>query len=306
VLDERRRKWFAAFGASMMGGGAGGIPDEVAKLDIFSVVGSIPWTKDPAATFITIVLMAPGAGGASGGRGASSILGGGGGCGGSVHFYAFDAAFLGATGTVVIPAGGAGGLGRATDGAGLIGSAGGDTSFTDSNGFTFAVPSGTPGTPTAGGTPPTGLYNLGPGNGGTPSIAGVGKGGGPSLAPGGCAGGSLTAGAVAGAGGDITRVAGFMSLYATILGGAGSAVGNGAPGGAGFQATAIVLLPSFANFNSGAGGGGASSFAGGNGGAGADGPFPGGGGGGGGACISGTSGKGGDGSRGYACIVQFL
>lgn len=274
------------------GGGGGGTPIDV---QVFTSSGT--WTK-PAGSPVTTrpACIGGGAGGASGRRGAAGTArsGGGGGQGGGWSDRVIFSSLLGATETVTIGAGGAGGAAVASnDTNGLPGTIGGNSTFGSwvsargggpalavgavnaaaqqaSNGGTFGG-QGAGTNVTGAGIVPTRALGVAPGGGG--------------------AGGSISTADVVLAAGD-----GAAPGFGGPSTGGGVSGGTTAAGGAGASSSTGDTL------GGGGGGGGAASitqvgFAGGVGG------FPGGGGGGGGASLNGfASGAGGAGWSGV-CIV---
>jgi hypothetical protein len=316
---------------SASGAGSGAV-----KITTFTMSGT--FTKDTGSKMIDYYIWSAGGGGGSGGR-HSSIAGGGGG-GGVIGYtvYSLPSVFVGATETVTIGAGGAGGAAiTANNTAGHQGAEAGHSEF----GTTHIV---------AGGraiysTPPFNFWGGGGGNiGSSPGTASGGDGGaalyyfsgsaaspfpptlpqigdsgaagsvtGGSNAPtlfqfgaatgGGGAGGINVATATAGGNGGIvgnpsSQVSGF-SLVTYGSAAAGGAAGvNGADG-----ADALTNCP-WMTGGFGAGGGGGHATAPGHGG---DGGFPGAGGGGGGGVLNGNnSGAGGNGGDGQIIIIEYL
>jgi hypothetical protein len=276
-------------------------------VDVQTFTASGTWTKPSGVTFVIVEAIGAGGGGAAGYRQAASTnrFGGGGGSSGIRVLRHFLASDLGATETVTIGAGGAGGTAHASDSQSTNppGSDGGNTTFGshvtahggegapsnsggDAENQTDSVQVGTSGNTrlaqpgsiaTDGGNGAAGA-----GQAGSASHEGPGGGGG---AGGVDTGNSEGAGAAGGAGRD-------ASLTTMSLGGGGGA-GGAAGGTAGTNGT---------GFDGGGGGGGNAS---GGGGAGGDGSQGGGGGGAGGGTNGVTGGDGGDGGDGWVRVISW-
>lgn len=298
-------------------------------IQIFTTSGS--WTKPSGCLFVRIIAIGPGGGGGGGARTVLTSLssGGGGGGGGSVHDVTLPCTSLGASETVTIATGGAGGTGSTTNAvAGGNGASGsGTTSFGSwakgypgggGAGGQLAANSGGGGG--AGAAPAGAATGAGGGTAGSGSIYGVAGGGGAAgvanLATG---GGGSGAGNVSGAAG----LGGGQSTKGTAGGGSGGGVdaaGTQRSGGAsGYVSNVAVVAAGGAGaggngstttgqdafeIGGGAGSGGATNAAGagGNGGTGVRGS----GGGGGGSAIGGNGGTGGTGGSGQITVTAFF
>jgi hypothetical protein len=265
--------------------------------DIYATVATATWTKPSWATKITLECVGGGGGGGSGRRGAAGTVrcGGGGGGGGAYAFAEFSAADLGATLSVTILAGGAGGAAATADDTNGNGGTAGQTAFIRSADLSVThirVPGG------------------GAGGAGTAS-AGAGGGTAAGMFPGGNGTSASTTGLVGAAGGNGggggggAAGAGITSANAPSAGAAGGVAGRQSGGtgpAAGVGSTndgATSAVP-----GSGSGSGASSVTA-----AGQDGGTSlglGGGGGGGGASQNGfNSGKGGDGGPARIVITSY-
>jgi hypothetical protein len=297
--------------AAVSSGGSGGC--DVQTFGSASSSGSFTWTKPAGAKWVEILLFGAGGGGGSGGRYATSSarFGGGGGGAGGVFYSRINAAYLGATETVVVGAGSAGGASVSVDTtAGNNGTVGNNTTFSIYRAIGGNFGSGGSNTAgTAGGTRisiifPSAVTAGGAGAGASTTgtsatstsgqnITSSGGGGGAG------AGASSTTNAAGGDGGFMSANVGASGVISGIAGGSGGTSG-GTAATAGTSATTQYM-------QGGTGGGGGyyrTGVAGGTGGAGG---WPGGGGGAGGASDNGfASGAGGAGAHGFACIVTYF
>lgn len=274
------------------------------SVDVQAFTANGTWTKPAGALMTRIVCVGPGGGGGAGRRGASGTIraGGGGGGGGAYAEQTVPSTILSSTETVVVPAGGAGGIAQttnSTDGpAGANGGAGTRTSFgTHVQAGVGAGGSGGAATTVSGGTGgQTGLFSGGAGGSGstTTPTAGQNTGNGLTVSGAGAAGGGGGGGIGVGdtpnagaAGGDQTAV--------PVTGGAGGALENvGLPGSG--SGTNVPFG------GSGGGGGGAATVIAAKVG-GAGGSYGGGGGGGGGSQNGNNSGAGGAGGAGFCYVI---
>lgn len=291
------------------GGGGGGV--DIQTFGSSTTSGSFTWTKPANAKVVHIFLWGPGGGGGSGARYAttSTRFGGGGGAGGTTFYAIINASELGATETVVIGAGAAGGSARLIDSN--PGSAGATTSPT-----TFYLYQAVGGNSGSGGTNVTGAGGSNrsnfcyvgyfAGTAGGSGASGNATGASSVSSPSQCAPGGGGAGQTANAntstngaaGGSISTQASISGLISAIASGAGGVGSTSTPAGNGTSS-------SF-QFVAGTGGGGGYFNSGAAGGAGGNGGWPGGGGGGGGASNNGfNSGAGGNGGNGYAVIITY-
>lgn len=264
--------------------------------DVQVFASSGTWTKPSGARSVDVTCIAAGGGGSSG-RVAAGPQGGGGGAGGGyVNRTGIPASILGATETVTVGLGGAGGAGvTLINGSTNIGTAGGSSSFGP-----WA---------TAGGGNGAGLSGAAGASSARAAWLGGGGGAGGSNAVG--SAGSNSAISPAGGGGG----AGQDSIPTTqYAGGAGGAVlgnalagGTGAAGTVGGGAGGAGSVVTGSSVHAGGGGGGGGSATSTNGGAGGAGANYGGGGGGGGCCAFGfTSGAGGAGANGIIVVVTYF
>jgi hypothetical protein len=295
------------------GGGGGGL-----TCTTFDTSGT--WTKAAGTTKIIVIGWNGGNGGGSGRRGTSTNAGGGGGAASNGGFYyEGPACIFGATETVTVGTGGAGGIAIAVDNtSGNIGIQGTQTSFGNLTAYvTGTLACGRGGVTAGAGTAATAnnfnIYNESTVARTTQASANAGQPFSGSGQPPGSSGGlnsflSPTAGG-GGGGADsvLVRVGGaggaYLSLDTTVLV-AGSAGGietgtvNGTIGSDQFTTGGI-----FIGGTGGGGGGGMKSIGPGIGGAGG---IPGGGGGGGGGSLNGTnSGAGGAGGAGRVIVIEF-
>jgi hypothetical protein len=278
------------------------------------------WTKPTGAISVEVICV--GAGGGGGGCTLQNPGGGGGGGGGAVSLGVFNASDLGATETITVGVGGAGGTadpgvaggdgtsssfgtwlkagggGGGPEGqAGANNGGGGGGAIGDGSGATGGVPS-VSGADAIGGQGPTGVntqYSAewGGATGGGCGVSAAGADGGGSIygAGGGGGGAGYNGGDLAGGDG------GLPQAYTAGGGAAGGAAGAGAnPGTAG--STNATLNAAYG----GGGGGGGNGHTGNNPGAGGAGGAPGGGGGGGGAAQN----VGAIGGAGAAGVVKVI
>ncbi len=297
-------------------------------------ISSGTWTKNANTKFIEIIAWGGGSGGGSGSKypismGSTASSGGGGGSGSGTMYYYGSAAFFGATETVTIGTGGAGGAAITTDDTdGLPGVMGGSTSignlFTGSvSQITFGAGGGLSGGGAGGSacvvfTPTDGLCTIaaagGSGGVGVPNPAQIGVdypnlsqsvaafvngtgGGGGGIDP------NTGIGENGKRGGNILTNQDIPSIV--LAGGAGGVYAGAVNGSVGLNASTVT---SGAMFVGGTGGGGGASSVTGNGGNGGDGGIPGGCGAGGGGSINGAahdSGSGGSGARGELWVIEY-
>lgn len=272
----------------------------------FTTVGTSTWTKPLGARYVEVLMYGGGGGGSSGDRRGSStaaqVFGGSGGASGSRVEIKLPASALSATETVVVGAGGAGGLAQTIDAQPGISGANGTISQFSTYIASFGGGGGVVGGARRLSIEPTrtantlyqpngGQGNANPGTaGGRGGFTGGGGGGGSGFNA-----GSTTSqtGAAGGLGGAVFS----NDINGTGNGGAaGTAGGNG---GDGADAPAGYWVG-----GSGGGSGGCTSTQAGSGGKGG---YPSGGGGGG-AAASGAfnSGAGGDGGDGFVRVVTYL
>lgn len=304
------------------GDGSWATPTATATIysDVFTSSGT--WTKQSGVSTVIVKCVGSGGGGGSGAKGSSGSAGGGaGGAGGFVATAEFDADDLGATVSVTVGSGPAGGAAKTTAGAGNNGTAGNASYFGSSctgsvgvsgcyvyaaGGAAGAGGSNAASTNTAVTTNGTSLTNWIGNSGGygggsvggnnATNISGVCEGTKYNTPGGGGGGGGAVtiSGNVGGAGapGCLSGGVATSSAAAKTNGDAGTGYTTGGRVGGG----------------GGGGGGGPANTAGNNGGTGGAGGTCGGGGGGGGGAISGgaaDSGAGGAGGAGCCWVVSF-
>jgi hypothetical protein len=279
----------------------------------YNVVGGVDttatWTKNARTKTVTAIAWAAGNGGGSGRQGLTTASsGGGGGSPGAAYYMTAPASFFGATETVHIGAGAAGGVAQAganTDGnAGSVGGASGIGNIltpqgtSGGGGGTVTGAAGTSGLSRSNYAISITSVGGGPGgngagaNGQVVTEIGVGATGG-----GGGSGANSASAQQAGNGAAVPALNGGTALVAAAAGGISSGTINGAAGGN--QLTTGGVL------TGGAGGGGGGGMVAGTAGTGGKGGFPGGGGGGGGGSLNGTnSGAGGAGGDGLVIIIE--
>lgn len=277
----------------------------------FNTPGSFTWTKNAATQYVDLLMWGGGGGGGSGRRSTSTNAGGGGGGGaGDLFFYSMPSIYFSASETVVVGAGGTGGIAQTVnDTDGNNGTKGGVSSLGNvkTGGSTNYGPGGITGgnsgqggqgyvqfiTGGVGGAPGHGTLTVG---GDGPNIGAIFSG---SAGGGGGGADSVTA-RKGGNGGNITTLDGGITL---VTGGAGGIEGgtiNGGNGGAQVTGHGVVT-------GGAAGGGGGGQSVGGVAGIGGNGAFPGGGGGGGGGSLNGTnSGAGGNGGDGAVWVIEYF
>jgi hypothetical protein len=321
---------------TMMAGPTGG--QSAVDVQTFAVSGT--WTKPLGAKLVRVQMWGGGGGGGGGARvtAGTTASGGGGGGGGAYQDFTFVAANLGATETVTVGPGTAGGAGATVDGNP---GANGGPAISAPNATLFGPPA----------TPHLRAMGGGAGTGGTPAAV-AGSGGGGSFGGGsgtGADASGATAGAVnagagrwqAGAGAvaanfSTTGMGGANGLVGAIGGQAPNAPGwqcSGGSGGGGISAgAAFAGAPAAATMGMNAtagstiaggantggngadgntsasgfghcGGGGGGNFAGAGGNAGASGR--GAGGSGGGSAVGGNGGAGAAGGNGYVIVISW-
>ena len=306
------------------GGGGGGIDIQV--FGSSSTSGTFTWTKPANAKMVYLWMVGGGHGGGSGARYANTSTrgGGGGGAGGNAYARWLNAAFLGATETVTVGTGVAGGASVTTDNTAGNAPTTVTNVFSSFAGFRTYGPAGggQGGSNTASGTGSTGGNHIVDFGTIANVVGGTGNSGATGTTP--ASGTTYHAGLVAGGGGGgvgqapsaITNVnggagskhgaytdmsgAGLITAVAGGVGGVAStltAAGNGVDGG---------FSSSVNTFRAGTGGGGGYYRTGVAGGAGGNGGWPGGGGGGGGASDNGfASGAGGNGANGIVVLITY-
>jgi hypothetical protein len=270
-------------------------PATVTVVDIFLASGT--WTKSTATTEVSIVCIGGGGGGGSGRRGAAGTVRGGGAGGGGAGYSAriMQSTLLGATETVVVGTGGAGGA------AVLVDNTNGNPGI---NGLPSSFGDWLRATAGSGGDGGTAVANFGGQNAGSQFTGGAGGAGGLGAAGAASVAGTFGAFMAAGGGGggggvdaanavDSGATGGTGSISRGLILSGGSGAGAGIAGSPGQGATANEAA------GGGGGGGGGSISAGGNGG------LYGGAGGGGGASLNATaSGAGGTGANGIVVVIQ--
>jgi hypothetical protein len=285
---------------------AGGNPLDV---QAWTTDGTHTWTKPAGANMVYAWCVGSGGGGGSGRRGSStSSSGGGGGASGNVSEAWFRASELGATETVTVADGGAGGTavsGIADGNNGTAGSASSFGSWLTANGGGAGLGGNTT-TGSVGVADVTGYPWFGRNGAAGNASGGFGGGSCPGMAPGLSKWDGFSPGNGGGAGGG--RASG------TLTGGTGGdgCLNGGAGGSAGLSASANggagTGYSTGKRLAGGGGGGAGSSSSANNGGTGGNGGAPGGGGGGGGGTISGgvgASGAGGKGGDGGCLVVSY-
>jgi len=270
--------------------------------------GNFTWNKPAGAKMVHVRMVGGGGGGASGvcSITANARSGGGGASGGSVSYVVIPASELGDTVSVVVGAGGAGGLGRNTVGGSNAGQNGGSSLFGNYRTIYGGGASG----PTAANALGGHFFNLiasgnsGAGGNGqaTSGTTAANFTGGQFYPTGGGGGGGAVAAsttpAVGGGGGSRTVGITPIAYTATLAGGSGGTTGgvaatNGTNGDVAYAG--------------GTGGGGGFYITGQATGNGGNGGWPGGGGGGGGASDSGfQSGNGGTGGNGVVIVTTYF
>ena len=290
-------------------GGSGGGTD-IQTFGSSTTSGTYTWTKPAGAKWVEIILYGGGGGGGAGYQNATTIArSGAGGGGAGAYFYGIvPADQLGATESVVVAGGGAGGTPRPL---GLVGLTGGtpttNTTFNNYRAFSGQGGNGAGQTSAAAGPNRTSFVlfgstlTTGGGGIGNPTTGTAGASGNTYVTPCGGGGGagaaaSSTAAAAGGNGGGCSPQSNASGINITIAGGAGGTVGGVAAAAGTSQTT---------QYNqAGTGGGGGAYITGVAGGTGGAGGWPAGGGGGGSASDSGFSaGTGGAGANGFAVVV---
>jgi hypothetical protein len=273
------------------------IPSDVVKNTCTRYTSSGTYTKPVGLKYIDVLAIPGGNGGGSGSvsvTGTQNSGGAGGAGAGYMTYTRIMADKIGATETITVGLGGAGGAAKTVAGNGNLGSVGGTTSFGALVVATNPSGAGSAGSTSASataGVASTSANKIGGTSGGAGNMAAAGGNGNAQAAlittgaTGGGGGGGITTANVVANGGN----GGNFGMGTTLLGGLGSTASNGNNSPIG---------------EVGSGGGGSpsslgTSLAGGNGGL-----FGGGGGGSGGARVA--SGKGGDGGPGVLVIVEYF
>jgi hypothetical protein len=310
VLTKNSATNYDASWATPSGGG-GGV--NIQTFGSSTTSGTFTWTKPAGAKWVELYLVGGGGGSGSGARQATTVrrAGGGGGGGGAIFYGRIGADFLASTQTVVVGAGGTGGLAVAVNSTnGNNGTAGADTTFGPYKAIGGNLGGG--GSSTAGGTAGATrtsavFFNtLAFGNGNTGGVGGSNPGN-PSVAymliPLGGAGGAgaeanQTFSIPGSAGGGFNISSSISGIRTSVAGGTGG-TDAGVPATAGTSATTQYIQAGTGGGSgfyrtgqaTGAGGAGGWPGAGAGGGAGADNGF--------------ASGAGGAGANGFALIITY-